>query len=732
MARSVVLTSGTLSPLDTFASELQTKFSIRMEAKSRDATSLRKRALLMQPETGQPTCTGQGSNLTTSYDEDGSHPTTRHPQNGRSTDRQQQFRHPQHQNSSNGQEQQHTTLSGSTSMADWILALGLDPNTPIHVIGYFGKTRDLTMFERVDRCGKNAAIAQIDAYDTPSMTRNTKGMTQLGSTFDSDDLLPVYTENNLINYTPDRDTDVKKNTGVTLGLGNPQQTGDIQVYLDRSKSTLMLQHDYLFDSEELISECHETIETIGKDYTSTELSIDPRITSVLLALATTKRQIHQELDKFLAICWDRLGITSSDPPGYTEQGGQNHSSGNRNSGNASSNASHPAVGRSVPVVIFVIERVPITYPWFEEGANESQIVDQLRVQLKKSVDAIQTRLRYIFKACRLIQSIESSGNAYDGRQLFVLPAPSSMPFVHAIPYFTGAMNFSAATQTPIESYSNNILDPAEAVLRQKLQRAKVQSGGLYPRKKMQHQQHESSSTMFGMPTTTLDDVYTAILSAKDQPLASGTGLEGSSGPSMSQIYSDYSGLYLKQFLEGWMKAVTSPAGYGNIKGKRNVVHVEVPTLQQWVATYLGISEALGYVAVMPRHHLMPSPASAAQSTREEGLNGKFAEMNISGASIDISSAGNNTVLNVATGREGREGRGQGGGRRSGNNKRYSQRTSNMVQKKIRDFVQSDDVMEELYGQKPEMASTTRSYSDRYHQIKADQATKLFQSLAHRR
>ena len=39
--------------------------------------------------------------------------------------------------------------------------------------------------------------------------------------------------------------------------------------------------------------------------------------------------------------------------------------------------------------------------------------------------------------------------------------------------------------------------------------------------------------------------------------------------------------------------------------------------------------------------------------------------------------------------------GGGGGRRSGNGKKYSQRCANMVQKKIQDYVQTDEVMEEL-------------------------------------
>lgn len=41
------------------------------------------------------------------------------------------------------------------------------------------------------------------------------------------------------------------------------------------------------------------------------------------------------------------------------------------------------------------------------------------------------------------------------------------------------------------------------------------------------------------------------------------------------------------------------------------------------------------------------------------------------------------------------GGGGGGGRRSGTGKKYSLRCANLVQKKIQEYIQTDDVMEEL-------------------------------------
>ncbi|KAF9306686.1 hypothetical protein BGZ74_004384 [Mortierella antarctica] len=652
----------------------------------------------------------------------------------------------------------------------------LDPNAPVNVIGYFGQTRDLSIFERVqprieDDCTESSQGEESVACGdmTPSFVHKGSG--------ESGHRLPVYVESDQdTDEDEQEDTPSEKSTGMSLGIGD-QRTGDIDIYIDRSNNTLMLQHSYLYDSQEMLSICHESIETIGKDkasltkwlysqefeshrallflflvsqvvvYTSTELTIDPRIIPILLALSTTKRQIMQELDRFMTICWDRIGVTSPDQRKHLENGG--HQSGNRNGGPGNSSSAPTAhnfftPGKCVPVLVFVVERVPITAPWFEADASEAQIMDQLRHQLKKSIDAVQTRLRYVFKACRLLQSIDSPGNAFDGRQLFVLSAPSSTPFVHVIPYFTGILNLPQRASTMAEAHKDEILDPAEAVLRQKKagngpKRQQQQlgakgrdkettRGSQRGQQQQQHQQQEQQQNQkqqqqtnsFGMPS--LEEVYTAIVQAKDQSLTEpNPGTELDDPLTLTSIYMDYTGPLLRQFLDGWIKATTAPGGYGSIVGKRSIGHLEMPTLQQWLAGYLGVCEGLGIASLVPRSNTNRNSIGPA-SSGDESLSTKIAKVSVSGGSGDPKSSNN--------GREGREGRESGAGRRLGG-KRYSQRCSNMVQKKLRDFVQSDEVMEELYGQKPEL-NTTRSHSDRYHQIKADQATKLFQSLAHRR
>ncbi|KAF9318316.1 hypothetical protein BG003_011415 [Podila horticola] len=598
----------------------------------------------------------------------------------------------------------------------------LDPNAPINVIGYFGQTRDLSIFERVqprieDDCTESSQGEESVAcdVDTPGPFAH-KGSGVLSHR------LPVYVESDqAFDEAEQEDAPFEKSTGMSLGIGDPR-TGDIDVYIDRPNNTMMLQHSYLYDSQEMLSICHESIETIGKDkaslakwlysqefeshrallflflvsqvvvYTSTELTIDPRIISILLALSTTKRQIMQELDRFMTICWDRIGVTSPDQRKHLENCG--HLSGSRNGG-AGNNSSAPAAhniftpGKCVPVLVFVVERVPITAPWFETDASEAQITDQLRHQLKKSIDAVQTRLRYVFKACRLLQSIDSPGNAFDGRQLFVLPAPSSTPFVHVIPYFTGMLNLSQRALTLPETHKDEVLDPAEVVLRQKKagnnpKRQQQQLGAKgrdkeKTRRSQREQREQQQANSFGIPS--LDEMYSAIVQAKDQSLAEPNSRMDLDNPlTLTSIYMDYTGPLLRQFLDGWIKATTVPGGYGSIVGKRSVGHLEVPTLQQWIAGYLGLCEGLGIASLVPRSNTNRNSIGPG-SSGDESLNTKLAKVSVSGGSGDTKIINNN----------GRE----TGGRRSGNGKRYSQRCSNTVQKKLRDFVQSDEVMEEL-------------------------------------
>ncbi|KAK3841628.1 MAG: hypothetical protein J3R72DRAFT_150143 [Linnemannia gamsii] len=503
----------------------------------------------------------------------------------------------------------------------------------------------------------------------------------------------------------------------------------------------MLQHAYVYDTQEMLSACQESAEAITKDrtslmkwmhdqeyeshrallflflvshvvvHTSPDMNLDARMISVLAALSTIKRQMLQELDRFMAICWDRIGVP---PPDHDRS--QSDNGGGRGS-NPLANILTP--GRCVPALIFVIERVPIIAPWHEAGASENQIVEQLKQHLlKKSIDAMQTRLRYLFRACRLIQSIDSSAGAFDGRQLFVLPSPSSTPFVHVIPHFIGQLELPETLLDYSEDNGDETLDPAAAVMRNRM---KSTAGGSQSIKKL-GVNAKSLSTKSQRDRTTarsitnegsrlgdpnLREIYDAVVQARDQPLtganASGakSASDGALQLSLGGIYSDYSGPLLRQFVDGWVRNVTTPGGYGSIIGRRHVGSVEVPTSQQWLAGYLGVCEALGVTSINSpgnqsktttshRKKVPPSSQKQDDSSTDESLSSKVQNVSIGGGAGTNGLSSNGGVGGEAGATTVKE-----RGPRRGGGKKYSLRCAHLVQKKIQDFVQTDEVMEEL-------------------------------------
>ncbi|KAF8948326.1 hypothetical protein BGZ47_005451 [Haplosporangium gracile] len=582
---------------------------------------------------------------------------------------------------------------------NWIRALGLAPGLPVHVVGFFGHCRDLSMFENV-----TPAVRRKDGtYETSSC---------IGS-FESDERMPVYydgcRDSSENRHKSEQEAEVR-NGGWTLGLGDQKTTGDICLFVDRAKNTLMLQHAYLYDTQEMLSACQESADAITKDrttlmkwmhdqeyeshrallfmflvshvvvHTSPDMNMDPRMISILAALSTIKRQMLQELDRFMAICWDRIGIL---PPDH-ERNQSDNGGGGRGS-NPLANILTP--GRCVPVLIFVIERVPIIAPWHEAGASENQIVEVRKLELPQA----------------LLDYSEDNGN---------------------------------------ES-----LDPAAAVMRQRMrstagasQSSKKQGSSTKSQSNKSHREKtgarssaDEGSRTLGNPT--LREIYDAVVQARDQPLSGTTGVggrsatDGTSQLSLGGLYLDYSGPLLRQFVDGWLKSVTNPGGYGNIIGRRHIGAVEVPSSQQWLAGYLGVCEALGITSINSpgiNNKSTHKKNSAAPSQKQEVINidesisNKLQSVSIGGGTNGNSNGGGGAVTEAVRER---------GPRRGG--KKYSLRCAHLVQKKIQDFVQTDEVMEELYGQKPELAAT-RAHSERYHQLKADQATKLFNSLAYRR
>lgn len=106
--------------------------------------------------------------------------------------------------------------------------LGLDPNAPINVIGYFGQTRDLSIFERVqprieDDCTESSQGEESVAcdVDTPGPFAH-KGSGVLSHR------LPVYVESDqAFDEAEQEDAPFEKSTGMSLGIGDPRVTWSV-------------------------------------------------------------------------------------------------------------------------------------------------------------------------------------------------------------------------------------------------------------------------------------------------------------------------------------------------------------------------------------------------------------------------------------------------------------------------------------------------------------------------
>ncbi|GJJ77232.1 hypothetical protein EMPS_09591 [Entomortierella parvispora] len=639
-------------------------------------------------------------------------------------------------------------------LSNWIYTLGMDPEVPIRVVGCFGQQNDLSFVKRVVPWYSESATG-IDSQDESDPT---KIHLQTDLTGYPSGVFEVFDEND--------EEEADGTLEWSLGFA-PQgkRIGDIHIHIDRETGTLFLRHSYLLDSNEMLAVCLESEKVIGKDKkslmkwmhcqeyeshrsllflflvshvvvcTSPDMNIDPRMITVLSTLSTIKRQISQELDRFMAICWDRIGVyspdqirqltslgTGSDDGGSSAGVGAGTGQRDRSqhkSNNSNSMANILTPGKCVPVLVFVIDKLPVKVPWHEPGMGDTAIVEQLRLQvLKKSVDALQTRLRYIFRAARLIQSIDHPNGAFDARQLFVLPTPSSTPFVYVIPQFIGRAHMASEEIVERSGKEQVGLDPAEAVLRQRTRdaafgrsfggssrdgsgrgakgRRRRGEKGLNPitaeGEDKTVEQEGKTSLSFGLPP--LREFYEAATLVKDQPLSNiradgrrdsrrdwtsthAHGLvgdsahEGDTTMTLGYIQDEYAGPLLREFVESWIMNVTIPGGYGNVVGKRNAGAIEVLTLQQWIAGYLGVKEALGFA---------PSASPVSNIT---GIN-SHSEMDIVNSSLSqLNVSTEDTPMPTQTQTQTQpssKGRGRGMG------KRYSQRCESMVHKKINDFV----------------------------------------------
>ena len=106
-----------------------------------------------------------------------------------------------------------------------------------------------------------------------------------------------------------------------------------------------------------------------------------------------------------------------------------------------------------------------------------------------------------------------------------------------------------------------------------------------------------------------------------------------------------------------------------------------------MAGVLGVCESLGITS-------FSTPIVQRSPNSNTALPSDELSSNEQGPSLTKGSGANGKGSKSQAGAAGTGG-GGGGGRRSGSGKKYSLRCANLVQKKIQDYIQTDDVMEEL-------------------------------------
>ncbi|KAF9434823.1 hypothetical protein BGZ76_007356 [Entomortierella beljakovae] len=127
-------------------------------------------------------------------------------------------------------------------MECWIEAIGLSYDTPLNVVGFFGNCRDLSIFEHVYPDSDNQNYGMEGAFSS-GYQYESRGPFSMGYEGHHDEL----------------------KTQWPMGIGRTRNTGDINVYIDRSKNTLMLQHAFLHDTQDILSVCLESNEVVSKD-----------------------------------------------------------------------------------------------------------------------------------------------------------------------------------------------------------------------------------------------------------------------------------------------------------------------------------------------------------------------------------------------------------------------------------------------------------------------------------
>ncbi|RHZ67011.1 hypothetical protein Glove_303g96 [Diversispora epigaea] len=255
--------------------------------------------------------------------------------------------------------------------------------------------------------------------------------------------------------------------------------------------------------------------------------LDSNLISLLKTISSVKRHIMPHVNNFMNSCWQHLDI----PPPY---GSISTSGYSGRSGNVQSGVIAP--GRCVPFLIFIFLEVQLSTTVTTTDGNKSESShDKIASgSIKRIKEALQARVRFLFRTCHLVQTSDVHA-PFDNRQLFILPPPSSQFFVHLIP----------------RSSTGNLLSPNPAYsLISKISKPRLK--------------HDNNNNKI--------DIESLLRRRKTDQR----------GPDNFEIK------LLKDFVHNWIKWATT----GRISVKRGVTPSELPNIKQWISGSVALKELL--------------------------------------------------------------------------------------------------------------------------------------------
>ncbi|CAG8434596.1 6983_t:CDS:10 [Ambispora gerdemannii] len=217
--------------------------------------------------------------------------------------------------------------------------------------------------------------------------------------------------------------------------------------------------------------------------------LDSNMVSLLRIVSSVKRHIISHASNFINTCWQNWGIPS--PYGSTSGGGYGGRGGTPQGGTM-------APGRSVPFLLFLFQEVQLPVVIHSDSNKSDAVHDKsASISIKRIKDALQARVRFLFRTCHLVQTNDLHAS-FDGnidlykyedlyvygpdtqqhasclsRQLFTLPPPSSQFFVHLITRGSTGNMLSAdpalvILSASINSDRNDIIDIEGLLKRRRL------------------------------------------------------------------------------------------------------------------------------------------------------------------------------------------------------------------------------------------------------------------------